>query len=126
MFKRSLAVLIAATLVCFGFAPLAPGQTTNKSTQAKSTSAAKGGRVNINSADAQTLETLPGVSASLAIKIIAGRPYNSLDDLKKVKGLSPAKINGLKNHITFGSTAASTKKTHKEKSATAENGWKSR
>jgi len=111
--------LIAGTLVCFGFAPSAPGQTTNKSTHAKSSTSAKGSRVNINSADAKTLETLPGVSASIANKIIAGRPYSNLDDLKKVKGLSQTKINGLKNHITFGSTTASTKKTHKEKSATA-------
>lgn len=106
---------MAAALVCFGFAPSAPGQTTNKSTHAKSA------RVNINTADTKTLETLPGVTASLANKIIAGRPYSSVDDLKKVKGLTETKINGMKNHITFGSTTASTKKTHKTKSETASN-----
>jgi competence protein ComEA len=118
-FRRCVAVLSAAMLVGFVFGPSAPGQTTNKSTHARSSTAAKGSRVNINSADAQTLETLPGITASLAKAIIADRPYSSVDDLKKVKGLSQTKINGLKNHITFGSTTAATRKTHKEKSATA-------
>lgn len=120
VFRRCLAFLMVTTLVCFGFAPLAPGQTTNKSTHAKSS---KSSRVNINSADAATLEKLPGMSPSLANKVIAGRPYSNLNDLKKVKGLTQTKINGLKNHITFEptSTTASTKKTHKSKTATASN-----
>ena len=105
VFRRCFAVLMATTLICFGFAPLASGQTTNKTTHAKSS---KSSRVNINSADAKTLETLPGVSASLANKIIAGRPYSSVDDLKKVNGLTETKINGLKNYVTFGPTTAST------------------
>ena len=113
-------MMMTATLICFGFASSAPGQTTNKSTHARS----KSSRVNVNTADAKTLETLPGVTASLANKIIAGRPYNNADDLKKVKGLTETKINGLKNHITFGptTTTASTRKTHhKEKTETASN-----
>lgn len=77
-----------------------------------------GGRVNVNSANLETLETLPGITSTLAKKIVAGRPYTSFNDLKKVKGLTQTKIDGLKNHITFGSTTASTRKTGtKEKSA---------
>ena len=118
-FQWSVAVLIATTLVCGGIASSALAQTTNKSTQTKS-STAKSSRVNVNSADVKTLETLPGVSSSLANKIVAGRPYKSLDDLKKVKGMSQSKIDGLKNHVTFGSTTASSKKSgSKEKTATA-------
>lgn len=74
----------------------------------------------MNSADLETLETLPGITSGLAKKIVASRPYENLNDLKKVKGLTQTKIDGLKNHISFGSTTASTKKTgRKEKSATA-------
>jgi comEA protein len=40
--------------------------------------------------------------------------------LKEVKGLTQTKVDGLKNHITFGSSTASTKKTGaREKSASA-------
>lgn len=121
-FQRGVAFVIATTLVCGGIASSALAQTTNKSTHAKS-SAGKGSRVNVNTADVQKLETLPGVSASMAKKIVAGRPYKSLDDLKKVNGMSQAKIDGLKNHVTFGSTTASAKKSRsKEKSATASTG----
>lgn len=118
-FQRCLAVLIATTLVCGGIASSAPAQT-NRSTQARSRASTKGSRVNVNSADLETLETLPGVTSSLAKKIVAGRPYKSLDDLKKVKGLTQTKIDGLRSHVTFGTSTASRKKTGtKEKSATA-------
>lgn len=115
---RGLAFVIATTLVCGGIASSALAQTTNKTTHGKSSTAEKGSRVNINTANTKTLETLPGISASLAKKIIAGRPYKSLDDLKNVKGMSQTKIDGLKNHVTFGTTTAK-KKSSKQKSATA-------
>lgn len=46
--------------------------------------------VNINSASAQELEKLPGIGPVTAGKIIAGRPYTSIDELlvKKVVGRS--------------------------------------
>lgn len=111
IFKRWLAALIATTLVCGGIASSALAQTTNKSTHAKS----KSSRVNVNTADVKTLETLPGVTATLANKIVAGRPYKSIDDLRKVKGMTQTKLDGLKNHVTFSGTTAS----HKKKSAVA-------
>ena len=52
----------------------------------------KSGRVDVNSADVKTLETLPGIGSTLADRIVAGRPYHSVDDLAKVKGLSKSKI----------------------------------
>lgn len=118
IFKGRLAVLFAITLVCGWIASPALAQTTNKSTHTSSSATAKG-RVNLNTADTKTLETLPGVTPTLAKKIVAGRPYQSLNDLKNVKGMSQAKINGLKNHVTFGTTASAKKSRSKEKSATA-------
>jgi DNA uptake protein ComE-like DNA-binding protein len=38
-------------------------------------------QVNINSATADQLEALPGITAARARRIIAGRPYQSSDDL---------------------------------------------
>ena len=114
--KRCLAVLVATTLVCGGVSS-ALAQTTNKSTHTNSSTAGKGSRVNVNTANLKTLETLPGVTTSLANRIIAGRPYQSVDDLKKVKGMTQTKIDGLKNHVSFGGTSASTRTSRSKKSS---------
>jgi competence protein ComEA len=59
-------------------------------------------QVDVNSADAKTLEALPGIGPALAQRIIQGRPYRNLADLDKVKGLGKSKIGDLKGQITFG------------------------
>ena len=53
------------------------------------------GLVDINTATQQELEAVKGVGAATAKKIIAGRPYKSLDELTKA-GLSAKKIEALK------------------------------
>src|SRR4051794_34350127 len=58
--------------------------------------------VDVNSADKKTLETLPGVGSTVADRIIQGRPYNNLEELGKVKGLSKAKVEKMKDDVTFG------------------------
>jgi competence protein ComEA len=76
--------------------------------------------VNVNTADVKTLQTLPGITPTLAQKIVDGRPYNSLDDLSKVKGLGKTKLNGIKDQVTFGGAATTTTpSTTKSKSKTA-------
>lgn len=62
-------------------------------------------KVDVNSADIETLETLPGVGPAIAKRIIAGRPYKTLSDLGNVKGLSAAKLNTMKDSLVFGRTA---------------------
>jgi competence protein ComEA len=100
---------------------------TSAATKAKSTkgtpsaSSAKpsttaNGRVNVNTDGLAALETLPGVGAATAQKIIDGRPYSSLTDLERVKGLNATKVEAMKDQITFGSTSAS--KPRKSKSST--------
>lgn len=61
--------------------------------------------IDVNSADQKTLESLPGVGKSTAQAIIAGRPYKTIDDLKRVKGMSDKKISAIKDQITFGAAA---------------------
>lgn len=71
--------------------------------KAKAKAGAPAGKlVDINSADEKTLETLPGVGPVLARAIKDGRPYKSIDDLERVKGLGPAKLAALKDHVTVG------------------------
>ena len=75
--------------------------------------------VNVNSSDLKTLEKLPGVTPTVAHKIIDGRPYSNLADLKKATGLSNSKLNAIKDSITFGPEAA-TSSGKKSKSTSSE------
>jgi competence protein ComEA len=82
-------------------------------------SQAKSGKpapVNINSADIQTLEKLPGITPTTARKIIDGRPYHNSAQLQKATGLSNAKLKELKGSIKFG--PATTTTTHEQGSTT--------
>ncbi len=64
-----------------------------------------GGKVNVNTADAATLETLPRVGPSLAARIIAWREANgrftSIDDLLSVAGIGDKTFAGLKDLVTI-------------------------
>ena len=55
-----------------------------------------GGRVNVNAADAQTLQLLPGVGPVVSARVIADReangPYPTLDAMTRVSGIGPRTI----------------------------------
>ena len=59
--------------------------------------------VPVNRADAELLETLPGIGAKLAGRIIASRevygPFRSMDELLTVKGIGPKKLEALAEHL---------------------------
>lgn len=61
--------------------------------------------VDINSASVKELESLPGVGSAIAKKIVANRPYKSVDELTKA-GLSKKAIDKLKPLVTVGAAAA--------------------
>src|SRR5215469_7568323 len=61
---------------------------TDQSAATGSATAQSQHRINVNTADAETLATLPGVGPTIAQRIIEGRPYQKLADLEKVKGLT--------------------------------------
>ena len=63
--------------------------------------AAASKKVNINTASQAELEALPGVGAATASKIIAGRPYSSVDDLARA-GVPASTIAKLKPVATAG------------------------
>lgn len=60
----------------------------------------QGGVMNINLAGADALDTLPGVGAVTAQKIIAGRPYQSVDELVQKKIVGPKVFDQIKDKIT--------------------------
>lgn len=60
------------------------------------------GLVDINNASQKDLESLKGVGPATAKKIIAGRPYKSVDELSKA-GLSAKALEAIKPFVTVGS-----------------------
>ena len=61
-------------------------------------------KVNLNTATRQELETLPGIGPTLAQNIIAARsqkPFTSLEDLDRVSGIGPAKLEQLRDRVTW-------------------------
>ena len=58
-------------------------------------------RINVNTASATELENLPGVGPKMAAKLIAGRPYSSMNDLDKVKGIGPSMLKKLEPRVKF-------------------------
>lgn len=60
--------------------------------------------VDLNSATAKELESLPGVGPATSKKIIANRPYKSVDELSKA-GLSSRAVEKLRPMVTVGGAA---------------------
>ena len=62
------------------------------------------GKININTATQTEFETLPGVGASTALKIINYRKENgnfsSIEDIKNVPGIGDSKFDNIKDNIT--------------------------
>ncbi len=66
-------------------------------------------KIEINTATAAELQSLPVISPEMAGKIIDGRPYRSVDDLLHVAGISKDMLDLMKADLTCegGNTAAS-------------------
>jgi competence protein ComEA len=71
-------------------------KTTAKSATAK---LAPGTKININTADQLMIEKLPEIGPVKAKAIIAGRPYNSIEDVMKVKGIKSKTFDAIKEYI---------------------------
>jgi competence protein ComEA len=67
-------------------------------------SAGSGGLVNVNTADATALDTLPGIGEVLASAIVQYRtengPFGSVDELEDVSGIGPATLEDLRPFVT--------------------------
>src|SRR4051794_23200011 len=85
----ALAAIVAAALLVGGL----------RSSAAAETKATK--KIDLNKATSAQLEELPGIGPALSKKIIAGRPYKSVDDLSKA-GISASEIRKINPLVTIG------------------------
>lgn len=53
-------------------------------------------RVNLNTATADELRQLPGIGPALAAAIIEARPFDSVDDLLRVRNIGPRRLAALR------------------------------
>lgn len=64
------------------------------------------GPVDVNTADAEALQTLPGIGPALAERIIAYRtehgPFRRVEDLLEVKGIGEATLEKFRQEVTVG------------------------
>ncbi len=64
------------------------------------------GKVDVNSASAAELASLPGIGESKAAAIIAERekkPFASVDDLERVRGIGERTVEDLRSKVSVGS-----------------------
>ena len=94
-FASRLSLLV---VLCLALAPLA-------AFAQGATKADPNAKVDINSATQAQLETLPGVGAATAKKIIAGRPYTAVGDLAKA-GVTAKTITAITPRVIVGPAVA--------------------
>jgi competence ComEA-like helix-hairpin-helix protein len=58
-----------------------------------------GRRINLNTATQAALEALPGVGPVIARRIIEGRPYRSVEDLDRVKGIGKRRLEEIRSLV---------------------------
>ncbi len=75
-------------------------QTVNNSTQTQNqTLGTQSGKININSASNSQLDTLPGIGEKTIVKIVAARPYKSVEELLDKKIVGTATYNKIKDLV---------------------------
>lgn len=63
------------------------------------------GLVNVNTATPELLDTLPGIGPVLAQRIVAERekrPFATVDELRRVSGIGPKKLDAIRSLVTVG------------------------
>jgi competence protein ComEA len=68
--------------------------------------------VDLNSATAQELQQVPGIGPSTARAIVNFRqksgPFQKIDDLLAIKGISKARLEKMRSYLTVGAAAQKT------------------
>jgi competence protein ComEA len=64
-------------------------------------------RIDVNSATVEQLTDLPGIGEAKAEAIVAERserPFSSVEDLERVRGIGPSLVADLRDRVTAGKT----------------------
>ncbi len=56
-------------------------------------------RVNINTATTRELESVPGLGPTLSALVVAGRPYNTVEELTRVRGIGPRTVDSIRPFV---------------------------
>jgi competence ComEA-like helix-hairpin-helix protein len=62
--------------------------------------------INLNTASERDLQELPEIGPKYAAAIVAGRPYKTVDEVVKVKGIGPKTLEKIRDKVTVGEPAA--------------------
>ncbi|MDD3647258.1 MAG: ComEA family DNA-binding protein [Candidatus Dojkabacteria bacterium] len=58
-------------------------------------------KISLNNATLEQLDSLPGIGPSYAQKIIDGRPYKTIEDIKEIKGIGDSTFGKIKDKISL-------------------------
>ena len=94
----SVALLATASIATAGAVP--KPQSHSEAVKAGGASSGDTKLIDINSATLTDLKSLPGVGTAYARKIVEGRPYTSVDDLKARKVLSSGTYDKIRDRIS--------------------------
>jgi competence protein ComEA len=95
LLRKSLLLTVIA--LCVAIAPSFGQAAAKKAAAAKAEAVA--GLIDINSADAATLKSIPGIGDAYSAKIIANRPYKGKDEIVRKAGVPQGVYDKIKDKI---------------------------
>jgi competence protein ComEA len=90
-------LLVLFTAICLMASPADEKKKSTKESPKMTT--AKQELIDVNSASADELKTLPGIGEAYSAKIVKNRPYNGKDDIVKKAGVPQATYEKIKDKI---------------------------